>query len=97
LTWFNGYCGGRGKRGALVEKGKSPWERYTALIFFNDFFLGGGREEMTKGWADLIFFKTAFFGHILKNKSTRSLFGAWSFLLVHTRCTPSEGPKGFGD
>ena len=35
-----------------------------------------------------------FWAYIKKN-STRSLFGAWSVLLVHVRFTPSEGPKGF--
>ena len=38
-------------------------------------------------------FKTALLGHISK-KSTHSLFGAWSFLLVHICFTPNEGPKG---
>jgi hypothetical protein len=42
------------------------------------------------------FFKTTLFGHVIKN-STRSLFGAWSFLLVYIRFTPSEGPKGFAN
>ena len=48
-----------------------------------------------KGIAKLeLFSKSAPFGHIL-NKSTQSLFGAWSFLLVHIRFTPSEGPESF--
>jgi hypothetical protein len=38
-------------------------------------------------------FKTAIMGHVLKNP-THSLFGAWSFLLVHIWFTHSEGPKG---
>ena len=37
-------------------------------------------------------FKSALFGHILK-KSAHSFFGAWSFLLIHSRFTPIEGPK----
>ena len=40
------------------------------------------------------FSKLSFLGYILKN-STHSHFGAWSFLSVHIRITPSEGPKGF--
>ena len=28
-------------------------------------------------------------------KSTPSLFGAWSFFLIHIRFTPSDGPKAF--
>ena len=38
-----------------------------------------------------IFLKTSFFEHMLAH----SLFGAWSFLLIHIRFKPSEGPKGF--
>ena len=40
------------------------------------------------------FSQTALFGHILR-KTAHSLFGAWSFLLVHIQFTPSKGPKGF--
>ena len=25
LTWFNMFCGERGKRGGMVGKGKGPW------------------------------------------------------------------------
>ena len=32
---------------------------------------------------------------IYQNNSTRSFFGAWSFLLVHIHFTPGEGPEGF--
>ena len=39
--------------------------------------------------------KTASFGHILKKKPSHSIFGAWSFLLVHIWLIPGEGPKGF--
>jgi hypothetical protein len=42
----------------------------------------------------LFFSKTALFGPILK-QSSHSLFGAWSFLLVHIQITPSEAPRGF--
>ena len=28
-------------------------------------------------------------------KNTHLVVGAWSFLLVHTRLSPTEGPKGF--
>ena len=40
------------------------------------------------------FSQTAFFENMLKNLA-HSFFGAWSFLLVHIRLTPSEGPKRF--
>jgi len=39
--------------------------------------------------------KTIIFEHIYEKKSTHSLFGAWSFLLIHIHFTPSEGPKDF--
>jgi len=42
-----------------------------------------------------LFFKIALFGHMLKKKSAHSLFGAWSFLLVHIWFTPSEGSTYF--
>jgi hypothetical protein len=43
---------------------------------------------------DVFFIKIALFAHILE-KLAHSLFGVWSFLLIHMRFTPSEGPKGF--
>ena len=51
------------------------------------------RQDKTKEWSNMIFLNYIF-GHILK-KYAHSLFGAWSFLLVHIGFTPSEGPKGF--
>ena len=42
------------------------------------------------------FFKISLFGHVFK-KSSHSFCGAWSFLLVHIRFTPSEEPKGFAN
>jgi hypothetical protein len=88
LTWSNGFCGQRGKRGALVEKGKGPMAEkwcYDIFIFFN--FLGkrGWRQENGPTW---------FFSKTKKNQHIHFL-GAWSFLLVHIRCTPSEGPINF--
>ena len=41
---------------------------------------------------EFFFFKTTFFGHIIK-KLARKLFGAWSFLLVYIQFILSEGPK----
>ena len=38
-------------------------------------------------------FKIVFLAYI--KKLTHLIVGAWSFLLVHTRFPPSEGPKGF--
>ena len=42
----------------------------------------------------ILSFKSVVFEHLCK-KPTHSVFGAWSFLLVHISFTPSEGPKGF--
>ena len=68
--------------------------RNVVKINFSIFF-GGGEEKMkTIEWSNYFPFKIAFFGHILE-KSTTSLFVAWSFLLVHIWFTPSEGSKGF--
>jgi hypothetical protein len=100
LTWSNGFCGGRGKRDALLEKGRGPMvENYCYNNSFMIFFFRGRedkdkrRQENGQTWI-LFLFKTALFGHMLK-KSAHSFFGAWSFLLVHVWFTPSEGPKGF--
>ena len=48
----------------------------------------GDKRRLTYGQTSINFsFKTIIFGHI-KQKSSHSLFGAWSFLLVHIRFTP---------
>ena len=46
-----------------------------------------------KRMVKLEFFSKLPFLDIYYKKSTHSLFDAWSFLLVHMRFTPSEGPK----
>ena len=52
------------------------------------------RQEKIREWSNLVsFFKTTLFGHISKKLLAHSLFGAWSFLLIHIRFTPSEGPN----
>ena len=33
LTWSNGFCGERGKRGGMVGKGKGPWQRNVVIIY----------------------------------------------------------------
>ena len=48
--------------------------------------------DFFKSW--FVFFPNLFFWTYIIKLSTRSLFGAWSFLLVHIWFTPSEGPKG---
>ena len=44
MTWSDGFYGGRGKIGALVEKGKGPWQRNVVIM---NFF--GGKEDEDKG------------------------------------------------
>ena len=54
-------------------------------------------QEKTREWANLNLFyfqKCPFWAYIFQ-KLAHSLFGAWSFFMVHIRCTPSEGPKAF--
>ena len=92
-----GFCVGRGKGGALVEKGKGLWQRNIVMFkILTNFF--GGREYEDKRMVKLVFFvffsKVPFL-NIYQTKSMHSLFGAWSFLLVHIQFTPNEGPKDF--
>ena len=32
LTWSNGFCNGRGKRGVVVENNRGPWQRNVVMI-----------------------------------------------------------------
>jgi len=41
MSWSNGFCSERGKRGGMVGKGRGPWHRNLVIIFFNEFFWGG--------------------------------------------------------
>jgi hypothetical protein len=41
LTWSNGFCCDRGKRGGLVGKGGGPWQRNAILIILNEIYSGG--------------------------------------------------------
>ena len=66
-TWSNGFCSGRGKRGALVEKCKGPWQRNTLIIKFLWIFFGGREGKNNKRQkSNLICFKIAFLRRILK-------------------------------
>ena len=51
--------------------------------------------EKTREWSNLNQFSKLPLLDIYYKKSAHSLFGAWSFLLVHIRVTPSERPKDF--
>ena len=44
LTWSNEFCGGKGKRGAMVWKGKGPWD--DVQIKFEWLYLFSGEEKM---------------------------------------------------
>ena len=94
LTWSNGSCGGRGKRGVMVEKKDKPMAGKRCYNkFLMNFLREWENEDMTtREWSNLN--SVFLFWHILK-KLAHSLVGAWSFLLVHIRFTPSEWPKGF--
>ena len=83
-------CYGRKMQGPMVEK-------YSYNQFLINFFYG--EEEMKtkkrQKYDQIWFFfqKCPFWTYI--KKSTHSLFGAWSFLLVHIQFTPSEGLEAF--
>ena len=70
------------------RKGRGPWKRNVVIINLEWNYFGEekmktrGEKRMVKLW---MFFKPALFGHKLK-KITRSLFSAWSFLIVHFWC-----------
>jgi hypothetical protein len=48
----------------------------------------------SKGMVRLEYFQNCLFWAYIEKKSAHSLFGAWSFLLVHIQFTPSERPIG---
>ena len=85
-------CSGRKKQGPMAEQYRNNKASMNLFIFVGREDEDKRRQRNCQTW--IFFSKSALFGHIL-NKSTHSLFGAWSFLLVHIRFTPSEGPKGF--
>ena len=40
-----GFCSGRGKRGALIQKGKGPWQRNIVIIIYKWNYFGGRENE----------------------------------------------------
>jgi hypothetical protein len=59
MTWSNGFCGGRGKRDALLEKGRGPMvENYCYNNSFMIFFSG---EEKIKTREDKRMVKLGFY------------------------------------
>ena len=91
LTWFNGFCGGRGKNGTLVENGKGPMaEKCCYSTILMKLFLEKRRwsnKRMVK-----LFQNCPFLTYFIKNQHFLFL-SAWSFLLIHIRLTPSKGPR----
>ena len=79
-------CYGRKRQGPMHMT-----ENYCRNEFLMKFLRGKRRQKRVK--LDFFFIKIALFGHILE-KIAHSLFCAWSFLLIHSQFTPSEGPKG---
>jgi hypothetical protein len=87
LTWSDGFYGGRGKRGTLVEKNKGLWQRNVVIINFN---VLGGRENEDKrrqeNGLEFFSFKIAFFKNISKNQHTQFLVhghSSWSTFGLH--------------
>jgi hypothetical protein len=81
LTWFNGVCGGGGKRGALVGKkqGHVAKKGHCDDFFFK--FWGGEDEDKRtqKEWSNLIFFpyffKIQHIHYLVVGHSSWSTFG----------------------
>ena len=83
------WCSNRKRQGPMGEK-----------CCYNEIIMIFSGEKKTKTKEDKRMVKLEFlsklpFLDIYQKKSTRSFFGAWSFLLVHIHFTPSEGPEGF--
>ena len=80
LTWSNGFCGGRSKRGALVEKGMGPWQKKccdkTYLMIFIYlfililiFFFSAEEKMKRKEWSKLGFCQNCpFWTYVQKNQ-----------------------------
>ena len=84
VTWFNGFCGGRGKRGALVKKkGRGPWQRSVVIVNLSwNLFEGKGRwskRRQENGQIRFFFFsKLVFLDTYLKKTST---FTFWCMVI----------------
>ena len=77
-------CSGKKRQGPMAE------EYYYNKVLMNFYLKNEDKRRLKNGrtW----FFLQSFLGHKSK-KSTQSLFGAWSFLVVQIWFTPSESPK----
>ena len=83
LTWSDGYCGGRGKIGALVERGRDSWQKTFVIINFNPIYLGKKRWRKDNGQSIYIYICNLYIYFISQNchfwahkKSSHSFFGA---------------------
>jgi hypothetical protein len=62
LTWSNGFCGERGKRGAMIEKGRDPWyEKHCYNKISMNFLEGKRNEDKTRQENGLFFYFFIFF------------------------------------
>ena len=70
LTWSNGFCNGRGKRGVVVENSRGPWQRNVVMInlCWGREYQDKRRQENGQTWFFFFLFESTLFGHILKNK-----------------------------
>ena len=103
LTQFKGFCSGRGKRSALVRKGKGPWQRNIVMMKFWWNFFGGkedGDKRRPKNMVKLDWFfifpfpKLPFLGIYETHQHVHMLVhghSSWSTFGLHL----VKGPKGF--
>ena len=94
LTWPNKFCGGRGKRGALVKKGKGPWPTNVVIINCCCIFLRGKRRRRQENGQTCFFsFQNCpFWAYIKINQHNHFLMhgrSSWSTLGLHI----VRGPK----
>ena len=84
---------GRKREGPMIEK--CYYSKKIIMIFLREEKMKT-REAMRMTKLEIfLLFKTALFGYIYWKKSAHSFLGAWLFLLVHIRFTPSEGLNDF--
>ena len=92
----NGFCGGRGKIGAMVkQKARAHCSINVAIIIFlMNLFYG---EEKTNKWSNLDFFPKLLTMDIYLKKISTFTFGAWCHSSRSTfGFTPSVRSKGYG-
>ena len=93
LTWSNGFCGERGKRGIVVENKSGPTIPKCCYVKFVMNFPFGEKKMKTREENRMvkvdILFKTTLFGHILKKIQHNHFFfgcmghSSWSIFGLH--------------